>query len=226
MASSPTPCSARRTSHEDFVDREVAVEATSCKATSKQLQPSTHPLTIIFLDLDGVIAPRLNAGQILRQCVDGVVAVCRMTNARIVLSSSWRLLPGKVAMINQLLQREHGLDEPCYDVTPDLRGVDVDVRTPLDPARFVRVNERSGFTANDAIATLRVLTAPPTCLTPAGGFFGSGEYMPAGPSGLSRMVTDGDVEMDDVSESLQALSFNGSCNLNSASAATSTAYAA
>ena len=80
-----------------------------------------RPCRVVFLDVDGVLAPCVNTGQIVRQCVEGVVALCRLTGARIVLTSSWRLLDGKVEMLEDLLQRHHGMGPGAvYDVTPDV----------------------------------------------------------------------------------------------------------
>jgi len=118
------------------------------------------PLKVIFLDIDGVLAPRTNAGQIVHQCVDAVVALCRCTGARIVLSSSWRLLDGKVEMLDTLLKDEHGGDG-IYDVTPDLRLEQDDggatLQSVLHQQCMVRVTDHRGIDYEDCLKALSAL---------------------------------------------------------------------
>ncbi|KAL1524136.1 hypothetical protein AB1Y20_019045 [Prymnesium parvum] len=132
-----------------------AGEPTECLAAAGLLRAEASPMRILFLDIDGVLAPRLNAGQIVRQCVDGVVALCQASGARIVLTTAWRLLPGKTEMFNTLLRRHHGFG-PVYDVTPDLRD-SVEQSSKLEASRFVQVPERSGLTAETALLALHRL---------------------------------------------------------------------
>ena len=68
-------------------------------------------------------------------------------------------------LINSLLSRHHGAD-PLYDVTPDLRGEEESTdalamsnAAMLDPARFVRVHERTGLTLEGAQDALRILSS-------------------------------------------------------------------
>ena len=68
-------------------------------------------------------------------------------------------------LINSLLSRHHGAD-PLYDVTPDLRGEEESTdalamsnASMLDPARFVRVHERTGLTLEGAQDALRILSS-------------------------------------------------------------------
>merc|ERR1712176_521622 len=91
------------------------------RVMSGQLKRSFEPVRIIFLDIDGVLAPRRNNGQIVYQCVEGVVALCRLARARIVLTSAWRLYKGQTEVFNKLLKRHHNA-EAIYDVVPDLKG--------------------------------------------------------------------------------------------------------
>ena len=140
--------------------------ASNSKAVRAEL--SSETLRVVFLDIDGVLAPRLNAGQLVRQCVDGVVAICHAARAKIVLTSSWRLLPGKPEEFDDLLARFHDGADLLYDVTPNLSGVPAkeldagdaptDASEFLDGSRFVRIAERSGLTVEGAMATHRLLS--------------------------------------------------------------------
>ena len=164
--------------------------ATVSRVCSGQLVPS-GAMRIVFLDIDGVLAPRVNAGQIVKQCVDGVVALCRAADARVVISSSWRLIEGKVAEFEQLLTSHHGVDSAhglVYDVTPDLRGQDAveddsnqqASRTALHVApfkdRFVRVHERRGLSLDDVRRAARLLGAPDRDVATLDGAFVDPDY--------------------------------------------------
>merc|ERR1719323_1664967 len=92
-----------------------------CGVLSGTLVGKGVPYKIIFLDIDGVLAPRINAGQIVHQCVEGVMALCRLAGARIVLTSAWRRMKGKTEVLENLLQQHHN-GSAVFDVTPDLRG--------------------------------------------------------------------------------------------------------
>jgi len=96
----------------------------------------------------------------VRQCVDGVVALCRLARAQIVLTSSWRLLEGKAALLDDLLQRHHGTDA-IYDVTPDLESqhMPLGALEEFNARHFVRVSDREGLTSRTALAALEVLGA-------------------------------------------------------------------
>lgn len=129
-----------------------------CAALEGSLASPGRPLSIIFVDVDGVVAPSVNAGQVAFQCVEGLVALCKLCNAKIVLSSSWRLVDGKVSLLDDLLQKFHNGDA-MYDVTPDFEGcfgaVEDDVE--LFKKHFVKVNGRAGLTFDVASKALDVL---------------------------------------------------------------------
>lgn len=111
------------------------------------------PLKVIFLDVDGVLAPRINCGQIVFQCVEALCTLCRVASCRIVLSSSWRHYGGKVQMLNELLAL-HG-SMPLLDQTPSVRDAPPPVRD--DASHYVRVSERSGLSLPSTLAALKVL---------------------------------------------------------------------
>ena len=97
----------------------------------------------------------------MRECVDGVCRVCKLADAKIVLTTSWRLLPGKVELFNTLLKNHHDAG-PIFDVTADLSNEAEsasDGATTLDPAHFVRVHERRGLVYDTAAEALRILGA-------------------------------------------------------------------
>jgi len=131
-----------------------------CAALEGSLASPGRPLSIIFLDIDGVVAPSVNAGQVAFQCVEGLVALCKLCNASIVLSSSWRLVDGKVSLLDDLLQRFHNGDA-LYDVTPDFEahfGAVVD-DVELFKKHFVKVKGRAGLTLDIASKALDVLAS-------------------------------------------------------------------
>ena len=70
-------------------------------------------MRIVFLDVDGVVAPRINAGQIVHRCMEGVVRLCQLTGARIVLSSSWRVLTGKTECVAREDARASTMSSDC-----------------------------------------------------------------------------------------------------------------
>jgi len=154
-------------------------------AASGTLPRSAAPCRIIFLDIDGVLAPRINAGQLARQCVEGVAALCRLTGARVVLTSAWRKLEGKTEIVEDVLRSHHASDV-LYDVTPDLYGKlgSMEDLPAVDPSRFVLVDARKGLTFETASAALAIL----------------GTTDESARAGLRDVFTDPDYESDVFSE--------------------------
>jgi len=128
-----------------------------CHAIMGTLLSNKTPCNIIFLDVDGVLAPCVNCGQIVRQCVQGVVTLCKAAKARIVLSSSWRLLDGKVELLNSLFQ-QHDTASVIFDVTPDLYSHELpeDALPEFDNKSFVRCNDKKGFSLENALKASEV----------------------------------------------------------------------
>ena len=179
-------------------DEDAAAQASSKAATTSLmcaggLANPGPPLHIVFLDIDGVLAPRVNAGQIVKQCVDAVVALCRVADARIVMSSSWRLLDDKAAEFAALLVDHHGAEEATpspdarfktallYDVTPDLRGAAADeppdeVADAAFREHFIRVHERHGLSLDDVRKAARLLRAPESRVATLDAVFCDADY--------------------------------------------------
>ena len=156
-------------------------------AVAGTLEAEASAIRVCFLDVDGVIAPRINAGQVVKQCFDGILAACRLADARIVLTSSWRLLPGKFELLDDIIARFHGGGSCLYDVAPDLRGSpdpdpEVDNSALLPPAHLVRVSERTGLARADAARMLRALR-------------GGGDVSAAEESELDGVFSDPDYDL-------------------------------
>lgn len=165
------------------------------RAVSGTLAACSKEVRIVFLDIDGVLAPRLNAGQIVKQCVDGVVALCRASGAKIVLTSSWRLLPGKPQLFEKLLEEHHASAGLIFDATPCLESVPESdshgmTNTALlgGSAKFVRIHERAGLDADGAVAALRLLTL-------------GDEPSPVSAAGLEAIFCDPEYDLHVFSES-------------------------
>lgn len=69
-------------------------------------------LRLLFLDVDGVLHPNVDQQAVIPgaqqekfigRCMDALAKILKCTEAKIVLSSSWRQSPAKVAMINEAL---------------------------------------------------------------------------------------------------------------------------
>lgn len=66
---------------------------------------------VIFLDVDGVLHPAVpssgsgDPGHFQREPMRVLTEIVRQTDARIVLSSAWRTMPGGVAAVNKALQQ-------------------------------------------------------------------------------------------------------------------------
>ncbi|KAL3928588.1 MAG: hypothetical protein SGPRY_002324 [Prymnesium sp.] len=161
-ASPPMACALRQASDVLRQGHPPACAAsTRCLAQLRLLPRSS--LRVVFLDIDGVLAPRINAGQLVWQCVQGVVELCTAAQARIVLTSSWRLLPGMLERFNLLLTSHHS-SPPAYDVTPDLRSEEEGGGEEGFPSsQFIRVKERAGLTAEDATRALAALGEVSEC---------------------------------------------------------------
>jgi len=121
-------------------------------------------LNIVFLDIDGVVAPRINAGQIVWQCMEAVAALCRLAKAQVVLTSSWRLIEGKMALLDTLL-KDHHQAAGIFDVVPDLRGSVSLLHPPpkWHKAHYVNVDELVGFSEENAVAALKILGCEEIC---------------------------------------------------------------
>lgn len=129
-----------------------------CAALKGTLAGGGPPINVIFLDVDGVLAPCVNSGQIVKETVSGVVMLSKLADAKIVLTSSWRLLEGKVELLNDLLKRFHSANV-LYDVSPDLYSTELpeeDV-AEFDAKHFVRTNDKKGFSSDNALAALKIL---------------------------------------------------------------------
>lgn len=131
--------------------------ASPCGVLTGSVRSPSAPCNIMFLDVDGVLAPCVNAGQIVKQCVQAAVTVSKIANAHIVLTSVWRLIEGKQELLNNMLHQYHDAG-PIFDVIPDLHNQEIDDDLPdLDPKRLIRVNDKKGFSEEDAVAALQLL---------------------------------------------------------------------
>eukprot|EP00418_Pyrodinium_bahamense_P032978 CAMPEP_0179158042 /NCGR_PEP_ID=MMETSP0796-20121207/77103_1 /TAXON_ID=73915 /ORGANISM="Pyrodinium bahamense, Strain pbaha01" /LENGTH=364 /DNA_ID=CAMNT_0020859695 /DNA_START=42 /DNA_END=1136 /DNA_ORIENTATION=- len=139
--------------------------------------------TVIFLDVDGVLHSLYGDDLFKEQCVALLERIVRATDASIVLSSSWRIEAGKVAIINSILQKRNL--PLIVDCTKDLSmpreaeicewldrhsGVarwiaidDMDLQAKPTPqalrlqGHFVRTQSDEGLTQQDAELAIRLL---------------------------------------------------------------------
>lgn len=82
--------------------------------------PAWQPTAVVFLDVDGVLHS-LYGEEIFREsCCRLLQQLLLATGAAIVLSSSWREDPGKVALLNEMLRSRRLL--PVHDCTRVLNG--------------------------------------------------------------------------------------------------------
>jgi len=72
---------------------------------------------IIFLDIDGVVCP-LRSPSWPKRCLDSLIYILQHTQARVVLSSTWRLNPETYQAVNEVLL-QNGFQE-CMSCTPQL----------------------------------------------------------------------------------------------------------
>jgi len=146
--------------------------------------PRRAPLdTVIFLDVDGVLHSLYGDDLFKESCMALFERIVRATDASIVLSSSWRVEAGKVAILNSVLQKRK-LPIAC-DCTRDLNmpreveicewldrhpGVvrwividDMDLQCKPTPqaqrlqGHFVRTRSGEGLTQQDAELAIRLL---------------------------------------------------------------------
>jgi len=84
------------------------------------MAPAWRPAAVVFLDVDGVLHS-LYGEEIFREsCCRLLQQLLVATRAAIVLSSSWREDPGKVALLNEMLRSRRLL--PVHDCTRVLSG--------------------------------------------------------------------------------------------------------
>lgn len=125
-----------------------------CAVLTGKLASSSSPRNIVFLDVDGVLAPCVNSGQLVQQCVEGVVKLCQIAEAQIVVTSVWRKFDGKVEMLKDLIRKHHGADL-ILDVIPEMDSQKLPEGLPdLDAEHFIRVNEKKGFSLEDGLESL------------------------------------------------------------------------
>lgn len=74
----------------------------------------------IFLDFDGVLISYPRLGVFDEKCVERVNRIVEATDARIVVSSTWRLYHGDLFSLNRQLT-QNGLPE-AFGMTPQIRG--------------------------------------------------------------------------------------------------------
>lgn len=134
------------------------LQSHACHALMGALLSNKNPCNIVFLDVDGVLAPCVNCGQIVRQCVQAVATLCKAAKARIVLSSSWRLLAGKVELLTSLFQ-QHDIDIVIFDTTPDLYTYSLpeDTLPEFEEKNFVRVCDKKGVSLENALKASEIL---------------------------------------------------------------------
>ena len=142
-------------------------------------------MKVIFLDVDGVLnteecdnAPKEGEKgseaflyhentpiPLLKRCLDNLQFVLQQTDAKIVISSSWRLFPERLELLTKVLEALSPSEEPVViGITPDLSnswsGRGEEVRAWLEQnkncSRFVVVDdehlasfERSLFSEDD-----------------------------------------------------------------------------
>lgn len=162
------------------------------RAPTRQVQADT----VIFLDVDGVLHSLYGDDLFRETCCSLLERIVRSTGAAIVLSSTWRTEPGKVAVINSVLMQKRLA--PVADSTEDLSGPreaeicewldrhpavrrwiaidDMDLGAPGTSAHtlrmrghFVRTNSDTGLTPQDADLAIRLLLAQshPGCPSPS-----------------------------------------------------------
>jgi len=117
--------------------------ATSNLWTSAQSMVQPPPETVIFLDIDGVLHS-LHGEDLFRDtCCANLAYVVRATGASIVLSSSWRVDPEKIAVINSVLI-QRGL-APIIDRTLELDTRQAEICEWLDRhpgvARWIAIDD-------------------------------------------------------------------------------------
>jgi len=84
------------------------------------MAPAWQPAIVVFLDVDGVLHS-LYGEEIFREsCCRLLQQLLLATGAAIVLSSSWREDPGKVALLNEMLRSRRLM--PVHDCTRVLNG--------------------------------------------------------------------------------------------------------
>mmetsp|Transcript_134487 Transcript_134487/g.335490 ORF Transcript_134487/g.335490 Transcript_134487/m.335490 type:complete len:418 (+) Transcript_134487:95-1348(+) len=145
----------------------------------------TRPETVIFLDIDGVLHSLYGEDLFRDDCCSLLVSIVQATGTALVLSSSWRTEPEKIAMINAALRkwnlapvvdRTKELDFPreveiCewLDRHPQvhrwiaLDDMDLQAGQTAHAARmrghFVRTSPHTGLTARDAELAIQLLAS-------------------------------------------------------------------
>ncbi len=87
-------------------------------STDSKIRKNTEKISVIFLDIDGVIVPISSNYEFCAEALESLFFIIQETKARIVLSSTWRTSTNSVMMLNRKFA-EIGFG-PIFSVTPSL----------------------------------------------------------------------------------------------------------